>query len=265
MIAHFPKNPDSKTSSETNILLDANNFNRIESLRDVSAQLPVIFSQWEEQLALKLNDQLLKLPLKMQEIATASATNIYFSPDEKKMLYTAKNPIQIPEEIIPSLPATSTQPEQRQLAPGNIYIYDIEEDKNFLIAEKPKTAEENFRELLIDSITPNTLFSPESSPSAYTKLQKPDIKDTIAAFRSQYTPITIQPIQWFPDSKHLIFAQEDKIIILEYEGTNPSLVYSGKYEDYFTYPWPDGTKLLIITNLNSESEIPPNLYAINLE
>ena len=42
-------------------------------------------------------------------------------------------------------------------------------------------------------------------------------------------------------------------------------VYSGTLEEGFVYPWPDGSKLLILTSLNSESTLPPNIYAIILK
>lgn len=265
ILAHFPPDPKNPRSTATNILLDANNFNRAETLRDVTAQLPVLFSQWEEQLAIKTNNQLLNLPEKMQNIATASATNVYFSPDEKSMLYKATQEVEIPEELIPPLPATSTQPEERQLKPGNVYVYDIEEDKNFLIAKGSFEKEEPAKIMLVDQITPRTLFSPESSPSAYRKLQEEQTSDTIANFRAQYTPVTIQSIQWFPDSKHLIITEDNKISIVEYDGTNTSQIYSGMFNDGLSYPWPDGSKMLILTNLNQESDMPSNLYAMSLE
>jgi hypothetical protein len=39
------------------------------------------------------------------------------------------------EELIPPLPAINTQPQTRQLEPGNIYIYDRKEDTNYLIGK----------------------------------------------------------------------------------------------------------------------------------
>jgi hypothetical protein len=264
VIAHFPKDLKVSVSSETNILLDANNLNRTEALRDVTARLPVVFSQWEEQLAKKLNNQLINLPLEMQKIATESAANVYFSPDEKKLLYQASADLTIPDEIIPPLPASNSQPQTRELKAGNHYVYDIEEDRNYKLLDSTIEEKAPNRIRLVNLITPKSLFSPESSPSAYRKLQQKDTLTTIENFQNQYTPINIQNLQWFPDSKHLIAVEDNKIIILEYDGTNRSTVYAGTYENNFTFPWPDGSKLLIITNLNLESSIPPNLYAIDL-
>ena len=268
LLAHFPEG-EKTVVSETNILLDAGGLNREEALRDATARLPVIFSQWEEQLAHKLNDQLLTLPSEMQNIATGSATNLYFSPDEEKLLLTATNEAEIPEKLIPPLPASSTQQEQRLLEPGNVYVYDLKEDRNFLIAQRQEPPAElgTLRQkiLLVDRITQNLPFIEEASPSAYTKLQKETTQSTISEFAAQYAPISAGQLQWFPDSNHLIQTEEDKITILEYDGTNRAAVYAGSLLDRFAYSWPDGSKLLILTNLNPQSELPANLYAINLK
>ncbi len=60
----------------------------------------------------------------------ASAHNIQFANP-----YTATASAQIPEKLIQPLPGSSTQTETRSLLPGNVYIYDIEEDRNFLVEE----------------------------------------------------------------------------------------------------------------------------------
>lgn len=268
ILAHFPEVTTGKKSPEKNLMLSASEFNKQESLRDVTAQLPLIFSQWEELLARKINDQLLNLPLEMQNIATASATNLYFSPDEEKLMYTATQEIEIPENLISPLPSSSTQKQERLIKPGKLYVYDIKEDKNFFLTEsfKPaELAEPLSRILLIDQINPRTLFAPEASPSTHTKLQKPQTAETIAGFAAQYTPISAQPVQWFPDSSHLILTEDERISIIEYDGTNSSVVYAGPFQNQFVFPWPDSSKLLILTNLNPTSELPPNLYAISLK
>ncbi|MCH7951952.1 PEGA domain-containing protein [Patescibacteria group bacterium] len=268
VLTHFSADEKTKKSLEQNILLDASDFNRQESLRDATARLPLVFSQWEEQLARKINDQLLELPLEMQKIATASATNLYFSPDDQKLMYTATREVEIPKGLIPPLPSTSTQRQERSIKPGSVYVYDIKEDTNFLILETSAPAElgePGTRMLLIDQIIPRTLFTPEASPSAHTKLQEGTTAETIAEFKAQYTPITTQSLQWFPDSNHLILTEEGNVSILEYDGTNRATIYTGQFENQFAYPWPDGSKLLILTNLNVESDLPPNIYAIKLK
>jgi len=70
-------------------------------------------------------------------------------------------------------------------------------------------------------------------------------------------------MQWFPDSKHLLFVQDGKIKIMEYDGQNSTTVYSGPFANDFVYPWPDGSKLIIKTSFSPDS--PDNLYVIDLK
>ena len=171
--------------------------------------------------------------LRHKAIATQSATALFWSPDEDKLMYLATASAQIPENLIPSLPATSSQPEDRNIEPNHIYIYDLEEDKNFKISV---TAVE------IDSkITP------------------------LEALSNRYSPLNLQPIQWYPDSNHVIIAEADKLIITEYDNTNQHTIYAGPFSNNFVYPWPNGSRLVILTSLNGGTDLPPNLYSINLK
>ncbi|MBI3093109.1 MAG: hypothetical protein HYZ02_02635, partial [Candidatus Levybacteria bacterium] len=68
----------------------------------------------------------------------------------------------------------------------------------------------------------------------------------------------------FPDSKHLIYVEEKKINILEYDGANKTTIYAGPFVDNYVFPWPNGSKLVVLTNLGNEN-IPPNLYTIGLK
>ncbi len=55
-------------------------------------------------------------------------------------MYTASQAATIPDEIIPPLPSTNSQPEHRQIEPGKVYVYDLKEDKNFLVSEAAKSS-----------------------------------------------------------------------------------------------------------------------------
>lgn len=72
------------------------------------------------------------------------------------------------------------------------------------------------------------------------------------------------PLSWFPDSKHLIYVNDKKINIMEYDGTNSTTIYAGPFVDNYVFPWPNGSKIVILTNLNNEN-IEPNLYTIGLK
>lgn len=126
-------NPGKPT--ELNVLLNPNSFNDLAELKDVSARLPVILKEWQEIKATKEHELLKNLPEVMQQIATASASQIAFSLDEEKLLYLATASAQIPENLIPSLPASSTQKQDRFVNPGNYYVYDAKEDKSFWLGQ----------------------------------------------------------------------------------------------------------------------------------
>lgn len=72
------------------------------------------------------------------------------------------------------------------------------------------------------------------------------------------------PIKWYPDSKHLVYIHDKKIDMMDYDGANQITVYAGPFVDNYVFPWPDATKLVILTNLGNPS-ITPNLYTIGLK
>ena len=69
---------------------------------------------------------------------------------------------------------------------------------------------------------------------------------------------------FYPDSKHLVHVFDGKIDIMEYDAQNRTTVYAGPFVDGFVFPWPDATKLVILTNLGNPN-ITPNLYTIGLK
>ena len=189
------------------------------------------------------------------------------------MLYTATAQVTIPDNLIPALPATNSQPQERSLQIGGIYIYDLKEDKNFRLDQetRPAELENQFSDQikLVETIENSQTVidtTPISSPSAFQKLQSQgSTATTIAAFKLQYTPLNLSGYQWFPTSTHLIINKPAGIEVVEYDGTNRATLYSGPRDDSFVYPWPDGSKLLISTNLGADESVPMNLYAITIK
>ena len=251
--AHLTWSPDSNQilatvnpgkTDELNILLNANAFNDIAQAKDVTAQLPVTLKDWNDTLD-KKDQQLIKtLPDFMQTVATASGS-FSFSPDAEKIMYVPNQTITIPDNLIPQLPASSTQKQTRAIQPGNIYIYDLIEDRNFWLANAWQP-------------------SPTPTPKP-TKTKIIEKVDPISLLTNRYSPTALSSIKWYPDSRHVIIVNDSKIIITEYDATNAATVYAGPFVDSFAYPWPNGTRLIILTSLNGGSDLPPNLYSINLK
>ncbi len=69
---------------------------------------------------------------------------------------------------------------------------------------------------------------------------------------------------WFTDNKHLIFVRNKELHIVEYDGLNDTVVYAGPFIENYVFPWPDATKIVVLTNLGN-SNIAPNLYTISLK
>ena len=69
---------------------------------------------------------------------------------------------------------------------------------------------------------------------------------------------------WLPDSRHIILVEEDNISIIDFDGTNKAVIYAGKFENSFVFPWPDSSRLVIVSSFPTPTASEPNLYGINL-
>ncbi|MBI3577407.1 PEGA domain-containing protein [Candidatus Gottesmanbacteria bacterium] len=177
---------------------------------DVSARLAGVLSNWESDRKTKEKQKLAGFPQEFANIASSSANILSFSPDETKILYQATASASIPMIIKPPLIASNPTTEARDITPGNLYVYDSKEDKNFFIGNSPLSR------------------------------------------------------VWFPTSNHLMLSQNNKIDIMEYDAANRTTVYAGPFTQGFLAPWPNGSRLVIVTNLNPGPSTLPNLYTVNL-
>jgi len=69
--------------------------------------------------------------------------------------------------------------------------------------------------------------------------------------------------RWFPSSKHLLSTVENQIIISEYDGTNPSVVFAGRFNPESVFAWPNWSKVVVLTSLGNPTG-QENLYTVNL-
>lgn len=70
---------------------------------------------------------------------------------------------------------------------------------------------------------------------------------------------------WLPDSWHVILVGEKDISIVDFDGTNKSVIYAGSFQDNFVFPWLDSSRLVIISSFPTPTASEPNLYGINLK
>lgn len=249
-----------------NVLLDPTRMNTLASLPDITYKIQRTFSEWEEELYTRERVRLQKFPEEIQKIATASAKNVYFSPDEERVLYTATASAKISDTLIPQLPSANTQPQEREIKSGNMYVYDRKEDRNFFVGTEESATKRMYEiQALANDLFANKPKTLEASPTAFRNLQKDTIQGTMESFSLYYTGVLAGALQWFPDSKHLIGVENEQIAIMEYDGTNKTILYAGPFDNNFIYPWPDGSKIIILTNFNKTLGNETNLYAISVK
>lgn len=191
-------------------LLKTDGFNEAPS--DVSATLPTVLTEWEAQRVKIEKRKLDSLPPRLASFARANFRILAFSPDSSKIIYEASTSASVPIIRTPRLIGVNSTPEQRIIEAGKIYIYDIKEDRNYLLSDE----------------------------------------DFEGAF------------SFLPDSTHMVFVKDKKIHIMDYDGMNKTTFYAGPFDPNFLFPWSDGTRVVILTDLGNSS-ISPNLYTISLK
>lgn len=243
-----------------NILLEPNKTVDTDTVKDMSISLHETLTTWQEQLDLRMQAELTKFPVEFVKIATVSATNIFVSPDQERVMYTATSQATIPNDLIPAVPAASTQAQSREITPGNTYVYDRKEDRNFLIVKAQVAATP------APTATPVSKKKPAAKSIAVETTTPVVLSDDqiISTMSHAYSGMYTNSPQWLPDSKHIVFSQAGSVIVVEYDGTNQTNVYSGPFVENVIYPWPNGSKIVILTNFNQPISVPYNLYAVGL-
>ena len=233
----------------TQILADYNgtfrlyNVNQAENFQDVSQTAASIIQDWKTAQQTKEVQQLAGFQQPIIDLATSSAQVISVSPDETKILYEATASATIPQVINPPLIGTNPTTESRTIKAGDIYVYDSKEDKNYLILEAKE----------IPTPTPPPTPTRRSNFVTPSPTPTPSTDNHFMSF-----------LHWFPTSRHLILTLPGKIDVMEYDRTNWVTIYSGPFEDSFVAPWSNGSRIIIITNLNPNASTLPNLYTVNL-
>jgi len=183
---------------------------------NVAAKKLATLRTWETTKKTLLESHLAKLPDEIKDILLEKSSAVVFSPDERMILYTASASAKLSEGLIKDFPGASTQKQDRDIKNGQTYIYDIKEDRNFLIDEDPKN-------LVIEG----------------------GISSSLA-----------RRLSFFPTSRNLILAEPNKVTIMDYDGTNRQVVYEGNYVSPFAFPTLSFDRIIILTNLGAEDKIP---------
>lgn len=207
-------------------LLDSGSFTAQTKQVNVASQKATILAGWKKDESTKNASLIQNLPQPLNDILARRTADLMFSPDDNMILYTASASGTLPDNLIPPLPGASTQKQERNIQGGHTYIYDIKEDRNFLITDQPVILNNSF----------------------------------IATPSSQVIPA----LRWMPDSRHLLYAVSNQVVIMDYDSTNLTTVYSGSYVAPAAFPFSNATKLLVLTNLGA-GNATPNLYTLTVK
>lgn len=101
---------------------------------DVSATTTKIQDEWNFQKKTLEKNLLASIATPAATFFNSSTASLLFSPNESKILYEATASSTIPPVITPALIGSNPTDENRTIVPKNYYVYDIKEDKNYIIS-----------------------------------------------------------------------------------------------------------------------------------
>ena len=209
-------------------LLDAGTFTPQSTLVNVGTRKEQILIKWQEEKSKKLNAQMKKIPPEVQDILNRKASQVMFSQDEDMVMYTASASATIPNDLITKLPGSSTQKQEREVKANSTYVYDIVEDRNFMITD---------RVVQLHGWSDYSSTAPIKSKNG---------------------------LSWYFSTRHVIIAEEGRITIMDYDGTNRQVIYTGSYVAPYAYSTTSLDRLLILTSLGANTQ-QSNLYSLSIK
>lgn len=81
----------------------------------------------------------------------------------------------------------------------------------------------------------------------------------------QFDLPTARSYTWLPDSLHVILVEEGSISVVDFDGINKAVIFAGTFLDSFVFPWPDSSRLVLISSFPTPTASEPNLYGVNLK
>lgn len=117
-------------------LLKVSDFTPQNTRINITSTALTIKDEWEEKRQKKLDSQIKSLPDQVLDVLNRKAHSVILSADEDMVLYTASGSATLDDNLIDSIPGASTQKQEREIKEGYTYVYDVKEDRNFLIDEQ---------------------------------------------------------------------------------------------------------------------------------
>jgi len=147
----------------------------------------------------------------------------------------------------------------RNLARENFTILAFSPDQNKILytASRSASLPVVIKPRLVGvNSTPETRTIEEGGIYVYDIKEDRNYKLSSGDFQGAYS--------WFTDSKHFIFVRDKEVHLMDFDGLNDTVVYAGPFIEDYIFPWPDASRIVILTSLGN-SKITPNLYTISLK
>ncbi|MDO8429085.1 MAG: PEGA domain-containing protein [Candidatus Daviesbacteria bacterium] len=218
-------------SFERNYLLPINQNTSLRDLRDITPNVESVLKGWEEEKKSKDEARILTIKdINIRQIASSSA--------EIQLLNGVKH-----QDLILSLNGVKRQ---------DLILWSPDETK-ILVGKKK---EPGIKEMDTKRIT-------ASASGRYVELTEVKVYDLETGENYPIPPAKYY--FWLPDSLHLILIHDERIAITEFDGTNEAVIYAGKFDNGYVFPWPDSSRLAIVSSFNTPTASKPNLFGINLK
>lgn len=208
------------------------------------------------------------------------SSQIFIDLPERKLLLEIGRLNDPPRDITANFEAT-------------LKLWDQTESKSRL-TKLEQITDLNLRKIASDSAL--LKWSPDETKVLY-KDPEGNFKLNDLSLKKNFDLPKASSYEFSPDSKHLVMVErEDKeaakqrsdeagqkqadditnttikdrftqtrISIIEIDGTNKAEIYYGLVEPNIVVPWPDGSRLVVISSLPTQTASEPNLYGINLK
>lgn len=184
-------------------------------------------------------------------VADFSQAKLQWSPDSKQVLATLDS-----QNWLLESERLNTDP--RDVTPILQPMLKGWEDDTKAKDEARILAIKNLRLRQIASDSASLRWSPDE-----TKFMAEDkIYDSLE--KKDYDLPKAKAALWLPDSRHIILVEEGTISLIDFDGTNRAVIYAGNFKDNFVFPWPDSSRLVLISTFPTPTASEPNLYGVNL-
>lgn len=215
---------------------------RPDSFLDITQSYETVLQRWEIEQK-NATDALIDAQKKpIRDVLRTSAHIIAQSTQDERILYFATQSAQLPAVIRPPITGLSPVKEERTLTPSTYYVYDTKNDKNYHL----------------------DVFTPEEREETLESLKRLSAESTLSVEDWQEKYMLFKKIFWYGDSRHVVTILKDVINVVDYDGMNNVLVYSGPFDDTLYTTTSDG-KIVIVTNLNPKRNDLPDLYAVSIK